>query len=166
MPAPPPAFSPSLRPAWPLPALGSRAVAAPWQLSLAAATLLITLAGCAVEPAALDPLPFGPCACEDAGGQCPVSVCDLRVELDKETCGDEVGAVEILIGGQLESTIWKPGDRVRTCATIPRGKRVDFVARADTAWRWREEILCPAPDGAAEKAGPTVVRVLHCTTSP
>ena len=130
------------------------------------AVVTVSLPGCNVEPAQLDPLPFGPCACQDApGGRCPVSVCDLRVELDKETCGQEVGVVEIMLGGQLESTIWKPGDQARTCATIPRGEAASFVARADTAWRWREQIACPAPDGAVEKAGPTVVRVLHCKTS-
>ncbi len=103
---------------------------------------------------------------EAEGAACPTSVCDLRVEVDKETCGSEVGLVEVLISGQLEQSIWKPGDAKRTCSTIARGGKALFIARADTAWQWKEEIACPAPDGSLETSGPTVVRILHCTSEP
>ena len=139
----------------------------------AAIVALLLCVGCAAEVAPIAPLPFGACACQEnaageatGGSACPTSVCDLQVEIDPGSCGSKVGLVEILIGGQLEPNIWKPGDKTRTCATIPRGGKGQFVARADTAWQWKEEIACPAPDGTAEKTGPTIVRVLHCTSEP
>ncbi len=137
-----------------------------------ATVAVLVCVGCATAVAPIDPLPFGACACQDAAGAatvgstCPTSVCDLQVEVDPESCGSKVALVEILIGGQLEPNIWKPGDKTRTCATIPRGGTGQFIARADTAWQWREAITCPAPDGATEKNGPTIVRVLHCTSEP
>ncbi|MCO4762338.1 MAG: hypothetical protein KC502_12585 [Myxococcales bacterium] len=123
----------------------------------------LLIAGCAVEQTALDPLPFGACLCD---GACPTTVCDIEIELDKDTCKDQLDIVEIMIGKQLETTIWEPGLRQRSCGTIKRGAQADFFARADTGWRWQESISCPAAGDRVETKGPTIVRVLHCSTQP
>ncbi len=128
-----------------------------------ALVVLAALSGCTVESTTLDPLPFGECLCADA--TCPTAVCDLRVEVDPKTCAGKVGEVEILIGEQLEQRVWSPGDNERTCSTIPRGASAKLFARADTDWQWRETVACPAPDGAVETEGPTIVRILHCTSA-
>ncbi|HAN31777.1 MAG TPA: hypothetical protein DCQ06_09295 [Myxococcales bacterium] len=132
-------------------------------LRLLAYAMTWSLCSCSVEPADLDPLPFGPCLCE--AEQCPVSVCDVELSLDAKSCAGQVNSVEVLIAEQLESYIWTPGDKKRTCSTIPRGQTVELYARADSPWQWREEISCPAPDGSNEVSGPTIIRVLQCTST-
>ena len=135
----------------------------PPSISLWILPLACLVMGCSVESSPMDPLPFGECKC--TAEQCPVTVCDIELELDPKTCTGEVNSVEVLVGAQLEQHIWSPGDKKRTCSTIARGATVELYARADTPWQWREDITCPAPDGGVEANGPTIVRVLQCTAS-
>ena len=129
-------------------------------LSLASVLLALGLcAGCA-QGTRLDAVRIGPCACQAAS--CPTSVCDLQIEVSKQTCGGHVQQVEVLLGEQLEADAYLPGVPRRTCATIPRGQTLRMSARADSNWQWIEDIHCPATlDG--ETVGPTLQRILDCT---
>lgn len=134
--------------------VGSRAFALSSLITLALAT------GCAVESAAIDPLPLAvDCVCSD--GQCPPSVCALSITVDSASCGGEVATVEVMIGETLEAVVLRPGQTLQSCASIARGAAAEMRARADTAWAWSELIACPAAV-AGEANGPTIDRVLHC----
>ncbi len=146
-----------------------RALARAWpRLRWTVITLVFAAWVCACQAdAVIDPLPFGTCACgETGGGACPTTVCDLRIEVAGDSCQGELTRLEVMVGDRLETSIWKPGDSLRTCATIERGQSATVFARADTAWQWSEEISCPLPAGGAETEGPTIARVLHCLTGP
>lgn len=130
-----------------------------WLTSLFIVCSAALCAGCA-QGARLDPVRVGPCLCQ--GATCPTSVCDLQIEVSKQTCAGRVQQVEVLLGEQLEADTFLPGTARRTCATIPRGQTLRMTARADTDWQWVEDVTCPAStDG--ETAGPTLSRVLDCT---
>ncbi len=129
-----------------------------WPIALSI-VLFALLAGCA-QGTRLDPVRIGPCLCQ--GASCPTSVCDLQIDVSKQTCGGRVQHVEVLLGEQLEADTFQPGAARRTCATIPRGQTLRMSARADTDWQWVEDVSCPAAaDG--ETVGPTLLRVLDCT---
>lgn len=98
-------------------------------------------------------------------GACPPQVCDVQIELEAATCGRSVELVEVLVNGKLEPGLWRPGQRLRTCATVARGAAATLDARSDGSWRWQHEVSCP-PLQQGEAAGYTIVRVLHCKSVP
>ncbi len=117
---------------------------------------------CAAEAPTLDPLPLATdCVCA-AAGSCPLTVCDVQILVEADTCGGELAAVEVLINGRLEPEVLRSGTAARSCSTVARGATAEIIARADTGWRWLESVACPAAT-PGESEGPTLERVLHCT---
>lgn len=139
-------------------------VALPLTVALSLSALLV--ASCATTPGVDDP-PWGPCLCGDdpSAASCPTDVCDLLLEVDP-ACAGEVGKVEVLFAGQLERATWAPGERRRTCATVPRGQQAALFARADTPWQWQEVVTCPSALQQPGPTGPTIERVLQCASAP
>jgi hypothetical protein len=141
-----------------VPLRAAQASAALWRL--APPLLWAALSACTAESTQLDPLPLAvDCPC--AGGACPATSCGLRLEVEAASCLGEVEAVEVMVGATLEPVIWRPGDRLLTCAGIARGATQTLRARGDVGWSWTEPLSCPAPR-AGETAGPIITRVLHC----
>jgi len=131
---------------------------------VSAALLTLACLACASDPAPVNQ-PLAPtCLC--TGGTCPVTVCDLQIEVLAKSCLPEgVRDVEILLGGHLEPASFQPGFAQRTCGTIARGQSAMLHARADQTWQWSQSIACP-PAQAGDSKGPTLVLPLNCRTAP
>ncbi len=132
-----------------------------WQTRMLGALAVAASLGC--QTGTPPDAPKAPtCQCS-ANEPCPTSRCDLQIELSSATCKGQADYAEVLIGGELEPDRYDLGKPRRSCATLARGATAMLQARSNTTWQWAEEVVCPAA-APGDVQGPTIVRVLNCTT--